>query len=61
MAKLGLDPVTIILMFKGSIAPVAALALYQLDPYQKAYGTLGYLVPIITVLSLPVLPRGKFM
>ena len=58
--SLGLNPTILIMMFKGAIAPTIALAVYQADSIAKIYSTLGYLVGIVSVLSLPILPRAKF-
>jgi hypothetical protein len=36
-------------------------AFYQSRKVSTFYGTIGYLVPIITVISLPILPRAKYL
>ena len=59
--KLGLDPVTIITMIRGSIPTTIALAMYQSHAVAHEYETLGYLVAIATILGLGILPRGKFI
>lgn len=61
MQKLGLNDVLLKSMFKGSVAPVIGLAIYQAPSVMRQLTTLGYLVGVITVLSLAVLPRGKFI
>lgn len=33
----------------------------QAPPVAAHYGTLGYLIPIISVLAMTIMPRGKFM
>jgi hypothetical protein len=38
-----------------------AIAFYQADSVAATYTTLGYLVPIISVLSMPIMPRAKFV
>ncbi|KAG4030892.1 hypothetical protein MFRU_010g00260 [Monilinia fructicola] len=58
--KLGLDAPTLMMMFKGSVAPTISIAFYEADSVSKTYTTLGYLVAIISVLSLPFMPRAKF-
>ncbi|CAD6443985.1 6591b8dc-15cf-408f-bb8d-ed5171e1b646 [Sclerotinia trifoliorum] len=58
--KLGLDAPTLMMMFKGSVAPTIAIAFYESDSVSRTYTTLGYLVAIICVLSLPIMPRAKF-
>ncbi|KAE9372370.1 hypothetical protein N431DRAFT_339051 [Stipitochalara longipes BDJ] len=60
-AKLGLDIGTVMMMFKGSCAPIIAISFYQADSVADTYTTLGYLVPIITVLSVAIMPRAKFL
>lgn len=57
--SLGLDWMTLTLMFKGALAPTIALAMYQAPSIAAIYSTLGYLVAIMTVLSLPIMPRAK--
>jgi Putative ER transporter, 6TM, N-terminal/Fusaric acid resistance protein-like/Aromatic acid exporter family member 2 len=60
-AKLGLDPITIILMAKGALPPIIALAAYRADAYARQYTTLGYLGAIMATLSLAMQPRAKFL
>lgn len=61
LAKLGLEPTVLILQFKGSLPPIIGIAMYQSDAVSKQFATLGYLIPIISVLGLAILPRGKFL
>ncbi|OBR09536.1 hypothetical protein CH63R_08301 [Colletotrichum higginsianum IMI 349063] len=61
MARLGLDAPTLIMMFKGSLPPLIGVAMYQSTPVAQYFATLGYLVPIISVLALAILPRGKYL
>ncbi|KFX90595.1 hypothetical protein V490_06378 [Pseudogymnoascus sp. VKM F-3557] len=60
-AKLGLDLGTVMMMFKGSLAPIIAVAWYESLDIAKIFTTLGYLVPVITVLSLAIMPRAKYI
>ena len=46
---------------RGSIAPLIAVAFYQADTVASIYGAIGYLVPIVTVLSVTIMPRAKFL
>ena len=55
----GLNVITLKLMFKGAIAPTIALAIYQAHSIAKIYSTLGYLVAIMSILSMPIMPRSK--
>ncbi|KAL2075689.1 hypothetical protein VTL71DRAFT_632 [Oculimacula yallundae] len=59
--KLELDMGTVMMMFKGSVAPTIGIAFYQADSVAKTFNTLGYLVPIITVLAVAIMPRAKFI
>ncbi|KAJ3561770.1 hypothetical protein NPX13_g8816 [Xylaria arbuscula] len=61
VTKLGLDVPTVTAMFKGALAPVVGLAIYQSDAVAEEFTTFGYLVGVIAVLSLSALPRGKFV
>lgn len=58
--KLGLDVGTLMMMFKGSVAPTIAIAFYQADSVAETYSTLGYLVAIISVIAMPIMPRAKY-
>ena len=46
---------------RGSVPPTVALAFYQAPAVASIYSTLGYLVPIISVLSMCIMPRAKFI
>ncbi|KAJ9604339.1 hypothetical protein H2200_011173 [Cladophialophora chaetospira] len=59
--KLNLDLPTVLLMFKGGLPPTIALAAYESDGWAEVYTTLGYLIAITSFLSLPILPRAKFL
>ncbi|KAF2716485.1 hypothetical protein K431DRAFT_316508 [Polychaeton citri CBS 116435] len=59
--KLDLDVPTIMMMFKGSLPPTIALAMYQSDAVADHYTTLGYLIAIMSVLGFAIMPRGKFL
>lgn len=61
MTKLGLNPIILMSMFKASLAPVIAISMFQAPAIQTLLSTLGYLTGIISVLSLALLPRGKFI
>ncbi|RDL39937.1 Uncharacterized protein BP5553_04277 [Venustampulla echinocandica] len=59
-AKLGITPPLLMMMLKGSIAPAIGVAFYQADSVARTFATLGYLVPIISILSISIMPRAKF-
>ncbi|KAF2773051.1 hypothetical protein EJ03DRAFT_265527 [Teratosphaeria nubilosa] len=48
-------------LFKGAIAPTIATTCYQATSYADTFTTLGYLVGIMAILSLPIQPRAKFL
>jgi hypothetical protein len=39
-------------IYRGSLPPAICVAWYQSDQIAETYSTLGYLVPIISVLSI---------
>ncbi len=57
----GLNYMILMMMFKGAIAPTIAIAIYQASSIARIYSTLGYLVGIVSILSMPVLPRSKLV
>ncbi|KAJ9660707.1 hypothetical protein H2201_006786 [Coniosporium apollinis] len=59
--KTGLDKGTCLIMAKGGIPPVVALAICQADAVANHFGTLGYLVAIVSVLGFCIMPRAKFV
>jgi hypothetical protein len=60
-SKLGLDMATCSMMFKGSVAPTIAIAMYQSPAVAAQSTTLGYLTAIMSILGFPIMPRGKFI
>ncbi|EME49428.1 hypothetical protein DOTSEDRAFT_68258 [Dothistroma septosporum NZE10] len=60
-AKTGLDLQTLILMFKGSLPPTIAIAMYQARDVASVYNTVGYLVAITSILGMCIMPRGRFL
>ncbi|KAK3680304.1 hypothetical protein LTR78_000682 [Recurvomyces mirabilis] len=60
LAKTGIDARTYMQLFKGALAPTIAIAAYQATAFADTYTTIGYLVGIMTILSLPIQPRAKF-
>jgi hypothetical protein len=61
ITKTGIDLRSALTLFKGAIAPTIATAAYQSTAFAETYTTLGYLVGITTILSLPIQPRAKFL
>nr|POE77471.1 uncharacterized protein c57a7.05 [Quercus suber] len=58
---IGLDIMTVSLMFKGSLPPIIAIAMYQSQAVAQHFKTLGYLVAIASILGFCIMPRGKFI
>ena len=46
---------------RGAIPPTVGIAFYQSSAVANYFTTLGYLVGIMSILSLSILPRGKFI
>jgi len=61
LSRTGIDARTYKQMFKGALAPTIAISAYQATPYAETYTTIGYLVGIMSILSLPIQPRAKFL
>lgn len=61
VAKTGIDLRTYMSMFKGAAAPAVAIGFYQANAVADQYTTIGYLVGIMTVLSVVIAPRSKFI
>ena len=57
----GLNPGMLMMMVKGALPPTISLAIYQSTPVAQLYSTIGYLVAIMSVLSLAILPRAKYI
>jgi hypothetical protein len=49
------------MMGKAALPPTIALAMYQADKDAAMYGTLGYLVAIVSILGSCIMPRAKFI
>ncbi|KAJ1337392.1 putative ER transporter, 6TM [Microdochium nivale] len=61
LARLGISPFIIGMCLKGAVGPTTALAILQVDAVAQYFSTIGYVVAIISVLALPIMPRGKFL
>ncbi|KUJ08768.1 uncharacterized protein LY89DRAFT_764104 [Mollisia scopiformis] len=60
-AKLGLNLPMVLLMCKGAIAPTIGIAIYQNSSVAAHYSTIGYLIPIMSILTVPIMPRARFL
>jgi len=61
LARLGVEPFVLLMCLKGAVAPTIGLAMFQADAVANYFVTIGYLVGIISVLAMPIMPRGKFL
>ena len=59
--KMGLEPALLIAMAKGALPPIITMAAYQSTEWAEVYTTLGYLVSIVSFLSMAMTPRAKFL
>ncbi|KAL2182040.1 uncharacterized protein P884DRAFT_190918 [Thermothelomyces heterothallicus CBS 202.75] len=59
--KLGLDAATLTTMLRGSLPPTIGIAMLQSRRVAAYFSTLGYLIPIISVIAMAFMPRAKFM
>ena len=59
--KIALDRMAIMFMIKGALPPTICMSMYQSHGVAANYLNLGYLMIIISILTVPMLPRGKFL
>ncbi|KAL2064999.1 hypothetical protein VTL71DRAFT_4139 [Oculimacula yallundae] len=59
--KLGITPLVFMIMVKPAISAVIAMAVYQKHSVAVHYLNLGYLIIIISIITVPILPRGKYL
>ena len=59
--KMGLEPALLIAMAKGALPPITTMAAYQSTAWAEVYTTLGYLVSIVSFLSMAMTLRAKFL
>ena len=59
--KVGITPQVFMIMVKPSISAVIAMAIYQKHSVAVNYLNLGYLIIIISIITVPILPRGKYL
>ena len=46
---------------RGSLPPTIAIAMLQSTAVSATFTTIGYEIPIVTVLAMAILPRGKYL
>ncbi len=55
------DPWTNVVIRGGSLPPTIAIAIYQSPAVHQYFTNLGYLIPLVTLLAMAILPRGKYI
>ncbi len=60
-AKLGLSGLVVMIMVKPAIAATISMAIFQRPSVAAHYLNFGYLIIIISITTVPILPRGKFL
>ncbi len=60
-SKLGINPTVAMIMVKPAVAAVISLAICQRLSVAKLFLNFGYLIIIVSITTVPILPRGKFL
>jgi hypothetical protein len=60
-SKLGINGFVVMVMVKPALAATISMAIYQNDKVAANYLNFGYLIIIVSVVTVPILPRGKFL
>lgn len=59
--SLGITPAVFTIMFKPALSATIAMAIYQKRSVAENYLNLGYVIIIISIITVPILPRGKYL
>ncbi|KAE9381490.1 hypothetical protein N431DRAFT_458077 [Stipitochalara longipes BDJ] len=59
--KLGINGIVVMIMVKPAVAATISMAIFQSQKVAVHYQNLGYLIIIVSVTTVPILPRGKFL
>jgi hypothetical protein len=59
--KLGINGIVVMIMVKPAVAATISMAIFQSQRVAVHYQNLGYLIIIVSVTTVPILPRGKFL
>lgn len=59
--KIGLTPFVMMIMFKPAVAATIAMVIYHRQEVAKIFWNFGYLIIIVSITTVPILPRGKFL
>ncbi|KAK4504993.1 hypothetical protein PRZ48_002956 [Zasmidium cellare] len=60
-SKTGIDWQNYKLIFKDTLPPTITLAANQAPAWASVFGSLGYLVPLVSIISHPSPPRAEFL
>lgn len=60
-SKTGVDWQTFKVILKTSLAPAIGLAANEATPWSNVFGSLGYLVPVASIILHPTPPRAGFL
>lgn len=60
-AKIGINGYVAMIMIKPALAAAISMAIYQIHAVAAIYLNFGYLIVIISITTVPILPRGKFL
>ncbi|PVH80431.1 hypothetical protein DL98DRAFT_654821 [Cadophora sp. DSE1049] len=61
VARLGITVPIVLMMAKGAIAPTIGIAIYQNPKVAEHFSTIGYLIPIMSILTVPIMPRARYL
>ena len=59
--KLGINGIVVMIMVKPAVAATISMAIFQSQKVAVHYQNLGYLIIVISITTVPILPRGKFL
>jgi hypothetical protein len=59
--RLGINGVVMMIMVKPAVAATISMAIYQKKSVAAHYLNFGYLIIIVSITTVPILPRGKFL
>jgi len=59
--KLGINGIVLMIMVKPAVAATIAMSIFQSQKVAVHYQNLGYLIIVISITTVPILPRGKFL
>lgn len=61
VTRTGIDWETYKVILKTTVAPAIGLAANQATPWSNVFGSLGFIVPMVSIILHPSPPRGVFL